>query len=332
MARQRMILDPNGDLLVILRNPSRITEPSEAGEPIGRDSSQVIEPEPLQLETSDLETTTVADSDSGNEIILTPLDDDYEHDWVFKTSSKHLALSSTYFKRMLNGPWYEATEIHEDGLKHWVVEDFDPTAMEIILNIIHLRNRTVPHTLDEVDTLVEIARIVDYLQCHEAMEYYASLWIEDLEYRYQTPGGYDIELLRWICIVGVFHQNTLFKQCTRVAITGNHFGIATLGLPILAQISNMTNQRRMDHLDEIFASVYSLMDSLAQDTICSFECDALRLGILTKHLKTEFLTLRPKRPYPRMSIDEVLDVLSRLSALVDWSKSDGHSRCGFIDL
>ncbi|KAI1302065.1 hypothetical protein F5Y03DRAFT_216856 [Xylaria venustula] len=330
MEEQCMVLDPDGDLLVILRNPDRTTDPSDdEGQPIDPDYSYVTEFEPFEREPSSLKTTIVADFD--DETTSIPSDDDSEHEWVFKTSSKHLALSSTYFKNTLKRDWHEATKIHEDGLKHWEVQDFDAKAMEIVLSVIHLRNSTIPRTLHDLDTLVEIARIVDYLECHEAMELYASLWIRGLEYR--VPDVYNIELLRWICIAGVFRHKKLFERCTRVAIKENHLGIPTLGLPILPRISKVINDTRMDHLDKVFASVYSLMDSLTQDTICSLECDAFCLGILIKRLQAEFRTPRPKRPYPKMSIDKALRVLTQLSTSVDWSLApSAHSFCGFNDL
>ncbi|TGJ88671.1 hypothetical protein E0Z10_g54 [Xylaria hypoxylon] len=81
MAETTTILDPDADILVILRNPKRIQPLVFCKE------SDFSEPESSELESNGIE-------------------------WYFQSSSKRLASASPRFEKMMNGPWREATEVH----------------------------------------------------------------------------------------------------------------------------------------------------------------------------------------------------------------------------
>ncbi|KAI3342223.1 hypothetical protein F4824DRAFT_511972 [Ustulina deusta] len=328
MGQNQSVLDPDGDLLVILCNPSSTTGLCEDPESSSLGTAAVVG------SYSDSDSDCDIHIDIHKEAELTPPGSEVPSEWHCKVSSKHLALASPYFKAMLNGPWREATEIHEDGLRHWEVEDFNPHAMSIVLSIIHCKNHLVPQLLG-LDMLVEVARIVDYLKCYEATELYGSLWIRSLEDN--IPTSYNNELLHWICIACVFREDKIFERCTRVAILENQQEIPTLGLPVLAQVSDLINQRRMHHLDEIFASVYSLKDKLTQETKCSFNCDAMRLGYLTKYMHANALGSCPIRPYTGLSVASVIETFkSNLPVAIEKKQEVPRSRprlhCGFKEL
>jgi hypothetical protein len=224
MAEKRKIIDPDGDLLVILREPSTI-------------SSWSVEADPVSLEPVGPETSDVITEPNNNEEAQPELSEAPDpEEWHFKASSKHLALASTHFKKMMDGPWREAHEIHDDGLRHWVLDDFDPDALAIVLNIIHGKSRRVPRIV-QLEALVEIARIVDYVECHEAVEVYSSPWIRQLEDTVPSSyAWYTTELAYWICIAGVFYEDKIFESCTRLAILESYIDIPTLGLPILPSV------------------------------------------------------------------------------------------------
>ncbi|KAI0456916.1 hypothetical protein F5B21DRAFT_118768 [Xylaria acuta] len=323
MAKPDAILDPDGDFLVILRNPSSIFDSHE---------------EPgLREPASDSEATT-AESNSDGEVTASESDTDEEseeksestywrNDWRFKASSKHLSLACPRFRTMMDGPWLEATQIHDDGLRHWVLEGFELKAMIIVLSIIHGKHDGVPiYTLHlavpqtvELNMLVEIARIVDYIECYEIMGYFAGIWIHHLED--DVPVSYNTELLLWICVAGVFRSDKVFERCTRVAIIESHSGIPTLGLPILPGIGDEINLRRERCLDSIFAHVYNVVNELTTKTICSLKCDAIRLGILAKYMHAKSLSPRPTSPYTRLSVGWAVRTINCLPApapIIEW--------------
>ncbi|KAI8953470.1 hypothetical protein F4801DRAFT_117097 [Xylaria longipes] len=312
MAEPDVIFDPDGDLLIILHNASSIFNCYE-------------EPEPELSEPTSGPEATTSESEIDGEATAAECDRDAEFqfiirltDWRFKASLKHLSLACPRFKTMMDGPWLEATQIHSDGLRHWTLQEFDLKAMIIILSIIHGKNNGVtldsdyieiPHTV-ELDMLVEIARIVDYLECYEVMEFFASTWISGLAK--DIPVSYNTELLLWICVAGVFRKEEIFNRCTRLVIIENHSGIPTLGLPILPEISDEIDRRRKRHLDEIFGFVHRMKDQLTTKNTCSWNCDATRLGVLEKYMHDNSLSPRPKSPYVRLSIAWVIKTLNCL--------------------
>ncbi|KAJ8119980.1 hypothetical protein O1611_g10485 [Lasiodiplodia mahajangana] len=169
MAVHDIVLDPEGDILVIV--PGALTPEGQTkdADPLTPKSSgsepQEAEP-PLDPVPDNTEENQPTESAPPPE----------EEQCRFKASSKHLALASTYVKKMMSGPWREANEVHDDGLLHWTFGGFDVHAIAIILRIIHGLNRQVSRTID-LGMLAQVSRVVDYLECHEAIELYASLWV-----------------------------------------------------------------------------------------------------------------------------------------------------------
>ncbi|KAI1824600.1 hypothetical protein F4861DRAFT_538895 [Xylaria intraflava] len=246
------IIDPDGDLLIILQSSSVVFPQLQRG---------ADEPGLSELE-SNIANAGTSEADTDQEAPL--------KECRFKASSKHLALACPHFKKMMSGPWSE-TKIHDDGLRHWVLEGFEENAMVIVLNAIHGLNRKVPRTI-ELSALSEIARIVDYLGCHEAVELLTELWIRHLQGC--VPTSYCNDTLLWICIAGVFQVSDTFMDCTRLAILESDGNMDTLGLPILSRIDDHIDRRRIEHLDFIFKSLYDLIDQLSTSVKCGFACDS----------------------------------------------------------
>lgn len=65
---------------------------------------------------------------------------------------------------------------------------------------------------------------------------------------------------------------------------------------MLIIILETINNRRQDALDELLRTLYGHLDDYTENEHCSFECDALMLGSLTKRLKA--LKIFPHRPDP----------------------------------
>ncbi|KAI1424095.1 hypothetical protein F5Y12DRAFT_469884 [Xylaria sp. FL1777] len=293
-------LDPDGDLLVILLDP-------------------------IQYQSS-----PVAKLDDDEEAILPPpCSNIQELCTSFKASSQHLALASVYFRKMLSGSWHEATKIYEDGLRRWTVRGFSQDALTIVLDVIHGKNLRVPQNL-ELNMLFEVARIVDYLQCYEAVALHANLWIRHLEAKIEK--SYNGALLHWICIASTFREDKIFERCTRIAITEAQFDIPTLGFPVLARISDEINLRRMRSLDEIFEYAYGEIDNLTKQVKCSYHCDALRLGVLTRHFHGNFHGSRPTRPYLRQSVASVFKTFQALSYFRESGSDILPLHCDFVPL
>ncbi|KAK8013462.1 hypothetical protein PG991_009055 [Apiospora marii] len=192
-----------------------------------------------------------------------------------QVSSRHLILASTYFKKMLQGPWEES--------KSYAIEasEWDAAAMIILMDIIHGRSRKVPQ-LVSLDLLTKIAVMVDYYQCHEVVEMYADRWINSLSHN--LPEKCDRDLILWIAVSWVFSQDDLFETVTNVAIGESDGLLPTLGLPIPQHIVETIDQQRQDKVDDIISVPHDLVLYLNNRTRCTFACSSMLIGALTKQM------------------------------------------------
>jgi hypothetical protein len=212
-------VDPDGDLLLILPSPEEAFAPWN---------------EPEDVETL----PDLPESGPGVGIISSPSATDegdlpvsYTSPSSFhlKVSSKHLILASHRFKKMLTGNWVEANLVYEDGCRHVTLEGFDPTALKLLLDIIHGKTRKVPRSLD-LEMLAKVSVIVDDLECHEEVEVFSEIWLKHLPK--SPPTEYNRDLVLWILISFVFRQSSEFESATRTAILRSAGPIQTLGLPL----------------------------------------------------------------------------------------------------
>ncbi|KAI0537125.1 hypothetical protein GGR58DRAFT_358550 [Xylaria digitata] len=340
MAIHEVVLDPDGDILVIVpgklpekpvENPDLRghgpveTEPPEAAPEIDEpEESAVAEGEAI-AEAAPEEATNVETVQNGGHQPDAPTAQG-EDQWQFKASSKHLTLASTYFKKMMAGPWREANEVHDDGLLHWGFSGFDVSAVSIILSVMHGLNRRVPRTVD-LGMLAQIARVVDYLSCHEVMELYASIWVAHLQGPTDSSSRADWD--GWISVAGVFQNADIFKQWTRVAIIQKLNVPPSLELPILSQAYDAIDQRRQLHLGKIFAVIYDHMDRLIERKTCCVECDAILLGTLVRQMRAHsFPRLRPTKPYEGMSVSSAVEAMRGLKVPEWYSKVNGSDEPG----
>jgi hypothetical protein len=155
-----------------------------------------------------------------------------------RVSSKHLALASSYFSRTLSDNWKEGNTLRKQGCLEMELKDWDAEAMMILMNIFHQRNRSIPRTLP-LEMLTRVAALVDYYECHEAVELYADLWVANL--KEDLPELYTREVLMWICISTVFKLSKEFLKSTKVALQNSRGPINTLRLPINPRIIGNLN-------------------------------------------------------------------------------------------
>ena len=143
-------------------------------------------------------------------------------------------LACPRLKAMFTGEWEEATKIRSDGLRHWDLGDhLDPDAFVIVMNIIHGRNRSVPQKVD-LEMLAKICVIIDDLQCHEATEMFARVWL--MEFGGKTPSTYCRDLILWVFVASVLCELDIFRITTRTAMLSSAQEIRSLGLPIRLDI------------------------------------------------------------------------------------------------
>jgi hypothetical protein len=156
---------------------------------------------------------------------------------LFRVYSKNLIQTSRVFKTALTGGWKESSlvdVVSNDGQYSINAEGWDPEALRITLNAIHSHTKAIPSTIS-LEMLCKIAVLVDYYEVHDALSFFASVWIETL--RGSLPICYERDLILWICVSSVFGNATILEPVTKIAIKESPEKLRTLGLPIPNKIS-----------------------------------------------------------------------------------------------
>ncbi|KAK3903571.1 hypothetical protein C8A05DRAFT_32711 [Staphylotrichum tortipilum] len=218
-----------------------------------------------------------------------------------KVSSKHLALASRVFRNKLQFGSTKATR-QADGRVHLkLAEGFDPKAVSIVVNAVHSRGSQVPKAVD-LETLAQIAVVVDRLQLLDAVDVYADRWISKLEGRIQDI--YNRDLVLWIYISHVFRRSDIFKAVSKTAAAQAQGPIQTLNLPIREKIINHIDTERQSLLSRTISTLHQTLDDLTTTTspCTAHHCDSLLLGELVKALaKQKLLWPQPAKPYAGVS-------------------------------
>ncbi|KAJ6784542.1 hypothetical protein PWT90_06760 [Aphanocladium album] len=153
----------------------------------------------------------------------------------FRISSSVLRLASAQYRRSLSCAYpgtIKSQSLLEDGTTCDVVcmEEWDPNAFLIFLNILHGHYRQVPVSVN-IDILGKLAALVDYYECHERVELFAKRWIQAM--RGDLPDTYGEIVILWLAISWVFGDESIFKKMTEIVLKQSKcpFTADTLPLP-----------------------------------------------------------------------------------------------------
>ena len=227
-----VVLDPDGDVVLVVEVSDNLEEPEE--EPEEEPGTEETLAPANELPPWD---DGIADDD-------TPPEEEYVADESFgesshdtgrpeirmRVSSNHLRLASPYFKRMFQSGWPEGDALRAEGRAEVHLQnDEDPEALLILLNIIHGHTRTVPRSVD-LRMLTKIATLVDFFECYEAIEVFSDMWIN--VFKESLPQSVGKGLTRWIWISWALNKPDQFKAVTRIAERQSTGPIETYGFPI----------------------------------------------------------------------------------------------------
>ena len=215
-SQEEMVLHqvhPSGDVILTLHNPNAPFAVWESDEEEPKAAAAPIDPESLPDATEGIVTAS-------------PIPDTIPDTQLpqFRLSSLHLTSASGYFRRMLTGPWKEASE--DGDIKHLNAHDWDEKAFLALMNIIHGRNRNVPREVD-LEFVTKIAVMVDYYKCREAVDlWFFDIWYNDLP----RPKGFGRDSILRLFISWVFSEDDLFETLTKTALENSKGPVSTLEL------------------------------------------------------------------------------------------------------
>ncbi|KAK9439945.1 hypothetical protein VB005_04563 [Metarhizium brunneum] len=220
MLDQLFDIDPQGDVLLVLRRPN--LQHLVWGQ-AGSDSQK-----------------------AGNNA-----DPTKEEEVRFRLSSRHLSLASPVFNAMLSGGWKESTMVpqqpgtsanekafkNDTDLRYEITAtEWDVKVLALLINIIHGRHRQVPHSVD-IETLGRFCTLVDYYECHETVEFAAHAWINKLGQA--LPRTHGRESTIWLLVSWVFSLATTFQKMTELAIREGQGPLETMSLPVPPTLLSM---------------------------------------------------------------------------------------------
>ena len=135
-----------------------------------------------------------------------------------RASSKHLILASPQFERSLQDGFQEGTTLKATGCLEFPVRDWEAIPFLILMLIIHHRTRRVPREIS-LDRLVEIAQLVDYYECYEAVEAFSGSWLFNLRIKSLSSNPWKSftldEAVKSLFVSWVFNEAKVFEMSSR---------------------------------------------------------------------------------------------------------------------
>lgn len=243
MAVELLTFDPDGDLLLLLTDSLEVEEPTESSDKedttIERTADEnflehftATRLSPVERSPTDMRPAEVEPTKSQREIHML-------------VSSKHLMLASPVFKAMLqHSTFKEGDTLQTSGQVKVPLPDDDPTALKILLDIVHGRVRQVPRQVN-LKVMTDLSVLVDKYQMLEIVELYAEIWMSTL--KSSVPIFFTADLLPWLSISWVFGLADQFKQVSRIAMRGSTelFGAREEYLPIPQHVFGKSQQSSM---------------------------------------------------------------------------------------
>ncbi|KAF4256283.1 hypothetical protein KXV25_003434 [Aspergillus fumigatus] len=320
MDRVTHIIDPDGEVVIILRNantpfaeldedmvasiasqPAEVSTPEPAEENGLAPAEQPPEQQAEQQPEEEPEEQLQQPEQPAEDPIEIGGETEDETCFRIQVSAKHLMLASPYFKKLLTGRWRESVAYQHMGSIELPEEGWDINAFLILLRAIHSQHYRIPRTLT-VEMLAKGTVLADYYKCEEAISVWTTIWINALEE--EIPSTYSRALFLWLWISWYFKLPKQFKQATSTAMSRSDNWIKNgPGLPIPAKVINAMNDRREEAINNLIQVLHDTREALLSGTRgCGFECSSIMYGALSKEMRSnDLLPSRPAAPFANLN-------------------------------
>ncbi|KAJ0422972.1 hypothetical protein BJY00DRAFT_279188 [Aspergillus carlsbadensis] len=251
-----------------------------------------------------------------------------------RASSKHLSLACGYFARMFASGFSEGIELQSKGMIELQILHVNGLAFLLLILIIHCKPRLVPRKVSK-ETLTDFAVLVDYYQCHDAVEVFSEMWIKAIKDVKETAA---LASLHWVLISWVFKHKPKFKEATKEFVGTWSSHISSLGLPIPAIILAKMNEQRIGFLQQFIDGLHKEHEAIALGCLMRNNsgtdkidlCTYTVLGAFTKAMMDlKVLSPKPISPFVGIQILKIVVDFHRMrdSPHVDDSKYSPHNSC-----
>lgn len=130
-------------------------------------------------------------------------------------SSKHLTEVSSYFDISLNGGFCEGVTSGSNALRRIFLGDIDPTAFELLMQILHLKSNQLLDQPIAPEVLFQLCVLIDMCTINEQASLHIISWYKALSRPNSTCS--EAKLDRWIFITYVLKKSDVFKTMTSLA-------------------------------------------------------------------------------------------------------------------
>jgi hypothetical protein len=155
--------------------------------------------------------TTVIATDGDATLILS----NRQYRKLFLCSSQSLISTCGHFRKKLAEGGQPHTELMRDKKVYLTINDFDPKAIEIILNLIHGRINNIPRMAD-LPLLLDLARFCRYLQCLPAVKPFTDSWMDRQKNSILESSALNADTNSWMFISLTFRHQEVFRHITAI--------------------------------------------------------------------------------------------------------------------
>ncbi|KAI9844826.1 MAG: hypothetical protein M1837_005244 [Sclerophora amabilis] len=212
----------------------------------------------------------------------------------------------------------ESTTLRAKGMVEIPLPDDDPSALLILLNIIHGYIRKVPQKVNFL-MLTQLSVLIDKYELHEVAELISSQWVSELSK--DMPCSFTDETLPWIFVSWVFQKRELFLEATKIAMRESRCMLRDAPgheLPIPSSISGSIDEKRQNAVSGLITELMQILERYSEPGYCcvlwkrdgqnerkALLCDSLILGSLTKGLNSIGLIPAPESPFDWIEFDSL---------------------------
>ncbi|KAL4964968.1 uncharacterized protein BDV14DRAFT_200506 [Aspergillus stella-maris] len=249
------------DAPAVPRDPAPSDHPANASDPAQENARPSTNAEePALSENLDHQATVAPQSDTDTTA------EPGEPHIVLRVSSKHLALASPHFKRMFKSQFREGTVLRSTGGLELPIRQPNGVAFLLLMIVIHCPTRHVPREITK-GMLTDIAVLVDYYECHAAVEFFSDLWISAIENNKEYNAH---EFQDWVLISWVFSKPGIFRNSTRNLVETCDGVIASDMLPFPSDLIEELNLAREEMIGTIINELHVLHNELLKGSACNF--------------------------------------------------------------
>ena len=217
-------IDPNGDMLIILKDP-------DTAQLKWRDESECVDDRTAQAKAeagAEAEAAKATTESGTAQIEQEPTAIHY------LVSSRQLRIVSPYFKNMFKRDYDETVPDSEDNLYHVQAQQWNPEAFTVMLNIAHLQLSAVPQKVS-TGLFAGIFVVADYYQLEDVLRLFTAEWQRQLKAQ-PMPKKYGEESMLRMFLGVKLRDLNMFDRMASVAMRKACYPIQFLDLPFTTGI------------------------------------------------------------------------------------------------